>query len=119
MLEGTNPPQPTSSLMALKKPAEIPPPPSRVQVEEQNEVPVTATKPKVFDEPQPSANEAQPGTGGNDDDQYDELTVDELISLLQNFSKLDKDSQEQLVLYMKKLESTHPDRVAFIKRSLQ
>ena len=107
----------TSSIQPVKRPTDISQPPPGTQVKEL-EVAATASKPQAVAEPQRSADLPQQSSG-NGDDAYDELTVDELISLLQNFSKLDKDSQEQLVLYMRKLESTHPDKVAFIKRQLQ
>jgi hypothetical protein len=46
------------------------------------------------------------------------LTVDELVSLFQNFKELDKDNQEQLIIYMKKLETSNPVKVNEIKMSL-
>jgi hypothetical protein len=53
-----------------------------------------------------------------DDENYDDLTVDELVSLFQNFKELDKDNQEQLIIYMKKLEKSNPVKVNEIKMSL-
>jgi hypothetical protein len=44
--------------------------------------------------------------------------VDELVSLFQNFKDLDKDNQEQLIIYMKKLEKSNPEKVNEIKSSL-
>ena len=114
-----NPPQPTTSVDSEKKPSDLPQPLPRVQAKEQPELSATTSKPKVAVEPQQQVVQPQQSSGNDDDSAYDELTVDELISLLQNFTKLDKDSQEQLILYMKKLESTHPEKVAFIRRNLQ
>ncbi len=53
-----------------------------------------------------------------EEDSYDDLTVDELVSLFQNFKDLDKDNQEQLIIYMKKLEKSNPEKVKEIKMSL-
>lgn len=44
-------------------------------------------------------------------DDMDDFTPEELKSLLDNFSSLSKQEQEDLILYMKKLETTNPDKV--------
>ena len=49
----------------------------------------------------------------NDDESYDDLTVDELVSLFQNFKDLDKENQEQLIIYMKILFTFEPGSEAY------
>lgn len=101
-------------------------PPKRVQVKrerfevepEQPEVPVAVNiKKEMFENFQ---NESASQDANNDEeDSYDDLTVDELVSLFQNFKDLDKDNQEQLIIYMKKLEDSNPQKVALIKMNIQ
>ncbi len=55
----------------------------------------------------------------DEEEGYDDLTVEELVSLFQNFKELDKENQEQLIIYMKKLETSNPDKVALIKLKIQ
>ena len=59
------------------------------------------------------------GEQAEEEEGYDDLTVDELVSLFQNFKELDKENQEQLIIYMKKLETSNPDKVALIKFKIQ
>jgi hypothetical protein len=84
---------------------------------EPSKIPIKNIKQEMFGDKQqqPKAQVQEQG----DEDSYDDLTVQDLISLFQNFKELDKDSQEQLILYMKKLEATNPKKVALIKSSLQ
>ena len=61
----------------------------------------------------------QASNATEEEESYDDLTVDELVSLFQNFKELDKENQEQLIIYMKKLETSNPDKVALIKFKIQ
>ena len=47
----------------------------------------------------------------------DDLTLDELKSLLDNFKNLSKSEQMDLIQYMKKLETSNPDKVRQLKSS--
>merc|ERR550525_1233491 len=51
-------------------------------------------------------------------DEFDDLTVEELRSLLDNFKNLSKGEQMDLIRYMKKLEQTDPEKVKLLS-SLQ
>ena len=62
---------------------------------------------------------SQQASNAEEEESYDDLTVDELVSLFQNFKELDKENQEQLIIYMKKLETSNPDKVALIKFKIQ
>ncbi len=53
--------------------------------------------------------------GGGGGDEFDDLTVDELRSLLDNFKNLSKAEQKDLIQYMRKLETTNPDKVRQLK----
>ena len=55
------------------------------------------------------------GTTGNNE--LDDLTLDELKSLLDNFKNLSKSEQMDLIQYMKKLETSNPDKVRQLKSS--
>lgn len=48
-------------------------------------------------------------------DEFDELTMEELRSLLDNFKNLSKSEQMDLVQYMRKLETTDPEKVKKLK----
>ena len=50
-------------------------------------------------------------------DEFDDLTIDELKSLLDNFKNLSKSEQMDLIQYMKKLETSNPDKVRQLKSS--
>jgi hypothetical protein len=50
-------------------------------------------------------------------DEFDELTMEELRSLLDNFKNLSKSEQMDLVQYMRKLETTDPEKVRQLKDS--
>ena len=57
------------------------------------------------------------GGGGNDNlDEFDDLTIEELRSLLDNFKNLSKTEQLDLIQYMKKLETTNPDKVKMLRQ---
>ena len=58
-----------------------------------------------------------PASGGNDNlDEFDDLTIEELRSLLDNFKNLSKTEQLDLIQYMKKLETTNPDKVKMLRQ---
>ena len=52
-------------------------------------------------------------------DEFDDLTIEELRSLLDNFKNLSKGEQMDLIRYMKKLELTDPDKVKLLKQSVK
>ena len=52
-------------------------------------------------------------------DEFDDLTVEELKSLLDNFKNLSKAEQMDLIKYMKKLETTDPEKVKLLKGSVK
>jgi len=51
-------------------------------------------------------------------DEFDDLTVDELRSLLDNFQNLSKQEQVDLIAYTKKLEKTNPLKVQQLKSGM-
>jgi hypothetical protein len=53
---------------------------------------------------------------GDNLDEFDELTIEELRSLLNNFKNLSKTEQLDLIQYMKKLETTNPEKVKMLKQ---
>lgn len=46
---------------------------------------------------------------------FEELSIEELRSLLSNFQDLSKQEQKDLIQYMRKLERTDPQKVALLK----
>merc|ERR1711971_1408679 len=52
-------------------------------------------------------------------DEFDDLTIEELRSLLDNFKNLSKGEQMDLIRYMKKLELTDPEKVKLLKQSVK
>ena len=58
---------------------------------------------------------APSGGDGGGADEFDDLTIDELRSLLDNFKNLSKAEQMDLIQYMRKLETTDPDKVKQLK----
>ena len=52
-------------------------------------------------------------------DEFDDLTVEELKSLLDNFKNLSKAEQMDLIKYMKKLETSDPEKVKLLKGSVK
>ena len=48
-------------------------------------------------------------------DEFDDLTLEELKSLLDNFKNLAKPEQMDLIQYMRKLEKTNPEKVKLLK----
>ena len=62
-----------------------------------------------------SGTPAEMTKSGNNE--LDDLTIDELKSLLDDFKNLSQSEQMDLIKYMKKLETCNPDRVRQIKSS--
>merc|ERR1712083_102462 len=56
---------------------------------------------------------------GDNLDEFDDLTIEELRSLLDNFKNLSKGEQMDLIRYMKKLELTDPEKVKLLKQSVK
>ena len=54
----------------------------------------------------------------NADDAMDDLSIEELISLFQNFKQLDEGTRTHLMDYMKRLEKTNPAKVTEFKKQL-
>ena len=52
-------------------------------------------------------------------DEFDDLTVEELRSLLDNFKNLSKGEQMDLIRYMRKLEQNDPEKVKLLKQSVK
>lgn len=52
-------------------------------------------------------------------DEFDDLTIEELRSLLDNFRNLSKGEQMDLIRYMKKLEQTDKEKVKLLKQSVK
>lgn len=52
------------------------------------------------------------------DEALDELTVDDLVSLFNNFQELDSENKAHLMEYMKKLEKTNPAKVHLLKQHI-
>ncbi len=70
-------------------------------------------------QPQQEQQQQLPSVSGSrsqvEEDDYDELTVEDLKSLFQNFKDLDRENQTHLIAYMKKLEKTNPRKVMELK----
>ena len=62
-------------------------------------------------------DQAPPSGGGGGADEFDDLTIEELRSLLDNFKNLSKAEQMDLIQYMRKLETTNPEKVKQLKSS--
>ena len=54
--------------------------------------------------------------GGDNLDDFDDLTITELRSLLDNFKNLSKPEQMDLIQYMRKLEASNPAKVRQLKQ---
>ena len=51
--------------------------------------------------------------------EFDDLTIEELAALFQNFKSIERRIQEQLIEYMKRLEKTNPAKVTELKHQIQ
>ena len=51
----------------------------------------------------------------DDDEDLDDLSLEELTSLLNNYKELDGDTQKQLMAYMKKIEKSNPKKVTELR----
>merc|ERR1712098_569816 len=56
---------------------------------------------------------------GNSSDQLEDLTIQDLQSLLTSFNTLSKIEQNDLINYMKKLEATNPEKVNLLKEGMK
>ena len=52
-------------------------------------------------------------------DEFDDLTIEELRSLLDNFKNLSKSEQMDLIRYMRKLEHSDPEKVKLLKQTVK
>ena len=86
------------------EPPETSSPPSQ-QPEQQPEQPQRNDSVIVLDDAASEGNE----------DNYDDLTLEELAQLFRNFKKLEKDVQKGIIAYMKIIEKNNPDRVKQLK----
>lgn len=85
-----------------------------------NAPPVVALGPVKFEAVAGGDGHGGAGGGGAsaaDLDEFDDLTLEELKSLLENFKNLSKSEQMDLIQYMKKLEKTDPDKVRMLKEA--
>ena len=71
------------------------------------------TKPVISEHSKPKFDE--PNFDDSNLDEFDELTLEELRSLLSNFKNLSKSEQMDLVQYMRKIETTDPEKVKKLK----
>jgi len=55
----------------------------------------------------------------DEDDGWEDLSIDDLASLFLNFKTLDKDTSTQLLAYMKRLEKSDPDKLNRFKQHMQ
>ena len=87
----------------------------RVKIKHEPEpIPTMSVKKEIYED-----FEREAGTSRQEEENFEEFTIDEVISLFKNFKELGKEHQANLIIYMKKLEITNPDKVALIKRSFQ
>ena len=70
-------------------------------------------------DPIPSTSAAKAPTEDDNLDEFDDLTIEELKSLLDNFKNLSKGEQMDLIRYMKKLEQNDPEKVKLLKQSVK
>ena len=75
----------------------------------------------IYNKPDSGSNPPPPPPKEDDDnlDEFDDLTIEELRSLLDNFKNLSKGEQMDLIRYMKKLELTDPEKVKLLKQSVK
>ena len=83
---------------------------------ESSQPPLSKPERPPADQP-PPAKKAKESENDNLDE-FDDLTVDELRSLLDNFKNLSKGEQMDLIRYMRKLEQNDPQKVKFKFRVL-
>ena len=69
----------------------------------------------VKQEMAPEAAVGQPPAPSGGGDEFDDFTMEELRELLDNFKNLSKAEQMDLIQYMRKLETTDPEKVKLLK----
>ena len=84
---------------------------------ESSQPPLSKPERPPADQP-PPAKKAKESEDDNLDE-FDDLTVDELRSLLDNFKNLSKGEQMDLIRYMRKLEQNDPQKVKLLKQSVK
>jgi len=72
----------------------------------------------AYDEPKipPHVTDTQPGQCMNKADKMEDLTEEDLQTLLQNFKDLSSEEQQGLITYLKKLEMKEPERVEKLRQ---
>lgn len=72
----------------------------------------------AYDEPKisPHVTDAPPGQCVNKADKMEDLTEEDLRTLLQNFKDLSSEEQQGLITYLKKLEMKEPERVEKLRQ---
>lgn len=78
---------------------------------------VSAGVTESVDEPENSSAAKTRET--DEDDGWEDLSIDDLASLFLNFKTLDKDTSTQLLAYMKRLEKSDPDKLNRFKQHMQ
>ena len=73
----------------------------------------------IYNKEPPVSNPPKDTTEDDNLDEFDDLTIEELRSLLDNFKNLSKAEQMDLIRYMKKLEQTDPEKVKLLKQSVK
>ena len=63
-------------------------------------------------------NPENPDTNYDDDD-WEDLSIEELASLFLNFKTLDESTSTQLLAYMKRLETSNPAKLTEFKQHIQ
>ena len=85
---------------------------------ESSQPPLSQPERPAADQP-PPAKKAKESEPDDNLDEFDDLTVDELRSLLDNFKNLSKGEQMDLIRYMRKLEQNDPEKVKMLKQSVK
>ena len=85
---------------------------------ESSQPPLSQPERSAADQP-PPAKKAKESEPDDNLDEFDDLTVDELRSLLDNFKNLSKGEQMDLIRYMRKLEQNDPEKVKMLKQSVK
>merc|ERR1711997_183019 len=96
-----------------------PPVPPRPEVSGGNGGGPAYATPIYNKEQAPNPPPASKETEDDNLDEFDDLTIEELRSLLDNFKNLSKGEQMDLIRYMKKLELTAPEKVKLLKQSVK
>ena len=107
------PPERPAAIPVFAPPQQVKPPTStyfsKTDAEQQQQQPSTSTT-SSGGQPVPKGREKTP-----EDDPYEDLTTEELRSLLNNFNNLTKGEQGDLIQYIKRLETLNPQKVVDLK----